>query len=79
VGQLLEVGFVEKELLKAEPGSYLTRLDNVFIGGDAMRGASTAINAIGDGRKAAEQIMQEAIYDFQPTQPYKSKPTTAKN
>lgn len=74
VGQLLDVGFAEAEMLKADPDSYLTKLDNVFIGGDAMRGASTAINAIGDGRKAAEQIMQHAIYDFQLTKPYESKP-----
>ena len=29
-----------------------------------MRGASTAINAIGDGRKAAEQIIRDAGIDF---------------
>ncbi|MCK7538375.1 MAG: hypothetical protein MZV63_49200 [Marinilabiliales bacterium] len=29
-----------------------------------MRGASTAINAIGDGRKAAEQIMRDAGIGF---------------
>ena len=64
VGQLLDIDFVENELLEADPANYLTRLDNVFIGGDALRGASTAINAIGDGRKAAEQIMKHAIFDF---------------
>jgi putative selenate reductase len=31
-----------------------------YIGGDALRGASTAINAIGDGRKAAEQIIKQS-------------------
>ncbi len=73
VGQLLDVGFAEEELLSAQPGSYLTRLDNVFVGGDAMRGASTAINAIGDGRKAAAEIMQQAMLDGKLTKPQEGK------
>ncbi len=32
----------------------------VFAGGDYVRGASSVINAIGDGRKAAEKIIQTA-------------------
>jgi len=46
--------------LTVKPGSYETQLENVFIGGDALRGASTAINAIGDGRKVAEAIIGKA-------------------
>ena len=57
IGQLTDIGFASREELAAGHGSYKTRLGNVYIGGDAMRGASTAINAIGDGRKAAEQII----------------------
>jgi len=60
VGQELDIDFVDHELLKTNDGSYQTQIDNVFIGGDAMRGASTAINAIGDGRKAAVEIIQKA-------------------
>ncbi len=70
VGQELDIDFVSHELLEADTGTYMTRLDNVFIGGDAMRGASTAINAIGDGRKAADQIMKKAIFDFHIDIPY---------
>jgi putative selenate reductase len=64
VGQALDIDFVDTGLLEADTSTYVTRMDNVFIGGDALRGASTAINAIGDGRKAAEQIMRKAIFDF---------------
>ena len=60
VGQVVETGFVDAAKLETTDGSYLTRIDNVFTGGDAMRGASTAINAIGDGRKAAEEILRHA-------------------
>ena len=60
VGQDLAIDFTSTYLLKTNPDSYETRIPNVFIGGDAMRGASTAINAIGDGRKAAEEIIIKA-------------------
>jgi putative selenate reductase len=64
IGQNLDIDFVQNELLKADFANYKTRLDNIFIGGDALRGAATAIKAIGDGRKAAEQIMKKANIDF---------------
>lgn len=60
VGQALDIDFVPNELLKADTRTYKTLLGNVYIGGDALRGASTAINAIGDGRKAAEQIIKQS-------------------
>ncbi|HWR75021.1 MAG TPA: hypothetical protein VN276_05265, partial [Bacteroidales bacterium] len=60
IGQLTDTGFAGGEKLATEHGSFKTRLGKVYIGGDAMRGASTAINAIGDGRKAAEQIIRDA-------------------
>ena len=70
VGQVPDIDFLPRELLKTGQDDYMTRIDNVLIGGDALRGASTAINAIGDGRKAAEQIMKHAIFDFMITMPY---------
>ncbi|NOQ26433.1 MAG: putative selenate reductase subunit YgfK [Bacteroidales bacterium] len=57
IGQSLNIDFIQEDLLKTNPDSYQTQIDNVFIGGDAMRGAATAIKAIGDGRKAAKQII----------------------
>lgn len=58
VGQQIDIDFAAPEMLKADTSSYKTLLGNVYIGGDALRGASTAINAIADGRKAANQICQ---------------------
>jgi glutamate synthase (NADPH) small chain len=40
-------------------GSQQTTLEGVYSGGDATRGGSTAINAAGDGKAAAEQIVGE--------------------
>jgi putative selenate reductase len=62
IGQEPDIDFVDVDLLKTKSGSYKTKIDNVYIGGDAMRGASTAIKAIGDGRKAAmESLKNEGI------------------
>src|SRR5262249_52685954 len=36
-----------------------TTLKDVYSGGDATRGGSTAVNAAGDGKAAAEQIAKE--------------------
>lgn len=57
VGQDIAFDFGLDKPLKAEPGRFETHIQGVFIGGDALRGASTAINAIGDGRKVAQEII----------------------
>lgn len=69
IGQDLAIDFIDKELLESRPGIYETKIPNIFIGGDALRGASTAINAIGDGRKAAQKIIEKAQIDFRLTLP----------
>ncbi len=58
IGQQIAIDFLDTAQLATIPGSYQTRIPGLFIGGDAMRGASTAINAIGDGRKAASEIIE---------------------
>ena len=60
IGQESDINFIDTKYLKTSPGKYETQIENVFIGGDALRGASTAINAIGDGRKVAEAIIRKA-------------------
>ncbi|MFZ4741701.1 MAG: FAD-dependent oxidoreductase, partial [Bacteroidales bacterium] len=60
IGQDLAIDFIDKEMLKATPGEYKTKVPGIYIGGDALRGAATAINAIGDGRKTAELIIKAA-------------------
>lgn len=57
IGQNLDIDFASSEDLKTKEPSYQTLIPKVYIGGDALRGASTAINAIGDGRKAAKEIL----------------------
>ena len=59
IGQKLTISFATKEQLKITGGGYKTGIDRLYIGGDALRGASTAINAIADGRKATETILAD--------------------
>ncbi|HNY01744.1 MAG TPA: FAD-dependent oxidoreductase [Bacteroidales bacterium] len=59
IGQELAIDFIEPALLRTEPGTYRTARPGLYIGGDALRGASTAINAIADGRKAAMEILAD--------------------
>ena len=57
IGQEPGIDFIEKNAIENQ--QVQTRISKVYIGGDAMRGASTAINAIADGRKVAEKIIRE--------------------
>ena len=58
IGQRVKADFLPEGIsLKADPRTFLTSLPNVFAGGDAVRGASTLINAVADGRRAAESIL----------------------
>jgi putative selenate reductase len=65
IGQDAEFNFIEKKLIGKETKDYETQIQNIFIGGDAKRGGSTIINAIADGRKTAELIMQRAGYPLE--------------
>jgi putative selenate reductase len=78
VGQALDIDFTSEDLLQANSKTYKTKLKNVFIGGDALRGASTAINAIGDGRKTAEKILKQSETDFNFKYEKKSKQVSKK-
>ena len=64
LGQDIVIDFIKPVLLKANPVSFETQVKNVFIGGDAMRGAATIIKAVGDGRKVASQIISRVGTDF---------------
>lgn len=57
IGQESALDFLTEDDLKITSGRYKTALPKLFTGGDALRGASTAINAIGDGRKAALEML----------------------
>lgn len=59
-GQIVDIDFVDTSLLKYDAATNKTSIPNVFIGGDAKRGASTVVYAVGDGRKVAENIIFSA-------------------
>lgn len=69
IGQLIDIDFATAEELATGGTAGKTRLEKIYIGGDAMRGASTAINAIADGRKAAEQIISDAGISYSNPKP----------
>jgi len=58
IGQRVELDFFPEERLLFDPETLETPLPNVFAGGDAVRGASTLIKAISDGKRVAEAIKQ---------------------
>ena len=64
IGQRVELDFFPEEDLRSDPDTLETQLPNVFAGGDAVRGASTLIKAIGDGKRVAETIKRRAAVQF---------------
>jgi len=60
IGQRVAFDFFPESDLELDFKTLETRLPNVFAGGDAVRGASSLINAIGDGRRAANAIKRKA-------------------
>lgn len=64
IGQDIDIDFVDAKLLRSNPGTLETKIENVFVGGDAQRGAATVIKAVADGRKAAAQIMAKSGISF---------------
>ncbi len=60
IGQDIAFDFLTWDDLNIDPLTQQTKIANVFAGGDAVRGASSVINAVGDGRKAALSIIQKA-------------------
>ena len=68
IGQSINIDFVDANLKIVNQSTGETELKNVFIGGDASRGAATIIKAVADGRKVADAIMKSANlnFDFNP-------------
>ena len=64
LGQEVNIDFIRPEMLKANPVTHETQLKDVFIGGDAMRGAASIIKAVGDGRQVASEIFKRLGIDF---------------
>ena len=64
IGQRVELDFFPDEDLRPDPETLETQLPKVFAGGDAVRGASTLIKAIGDGKRVAETIKRRSAVQF---------------
>jgi putative selenate reductase len=60
IGQKVVVPFLTDREFTTDPKTFQTGLEKVYAGGDAIRGASTLIKAIADGRKAVDSIMTDA-------------------
>ncbi|HOY32478.1 MAG TPA: putative selenate reductase subunit YgfK [Bacteroidales bacterium] len=72
LGQDIVMDFLEEPVRHPAENSYKTQFPNIYIGGDAMRGAATVIKAVADGRKAAAEILsrfhEDQVSDTETTQ-----------
>jgi len=67
IGEQVDINILLKNNLLRESDSKIhtnedtneSNIENVYIGGDALRGPSTVVEAIADGRKAAEAILEK--------------------
>ncbi len=64
IGQDVVIDFVSMKDLQTDPATGMSKIKNVFAGGDAVRGASTIVKAVGDGQKAAANIIAFAGKDL---------------
>jgi putative selenate reductase len=60
IGQDIVIDFLPGENLQVNTNTYETQFENVFAGGDVLRGADSLINAIGDGRTTAKRIIEKS-------------------
>ncbi len=65
IGQRVNLDFFPEKKLQINPATHETQLENVFAGGDAVRGPSTLIKAIADGKKVAESICLRSVEGYQ--------------
>jgi putative selenate reductase len=60
IGQDVELNFLGEQKLEVDQKTGTTNIANVFAGGDAIRGAATVVEAVGDGQLATKNILNEA-------------------
>ena len=58
-----DLQFTDRSLLKIDPITFKTSMDKVYSAGDCVTGPTTAINAIGNGKKAALSIFYDLYRD----------------
>lgn len=59
IGQEVNLDFLSGNKLEVNPETGETEIENVFAGGDAVRGADSLINAMADGKNAAMMILSK--------------------
>jgi len=59
IGQDTIFDFIPGQELQIDESTMQTQFENVYAGGDAVRGADSLINAIADGQKIANKILQK--------------------
>ena len=64
IGQEIVLDFLPENKLIINEETNETQIPNVFAGGDALRGADSLINAMGDGKKVAETIIERTKKDL---------------
>ncbi len=64
VGQDLDIDFVDNDLLEIKDFTYETKIENVFLGGDALSGGTSIINAVADGKKVAQNIINKSNKEY---------------
>ena len=70
IGQAISVDFIGEADLRVNSETCTTTIPHVYAGGDAVRGASSVINALGDGQLAARHILQSL--EIAPVKPEKA-------
>ncbi len=59
IGQEVQLDFLENGKITLTDDTFETEIKGVFAGGDAIRGADSLINAIGDGKEIALEIINK--------------------
>jgi len=59
IGGIIAAATTDRGLLAADDKNGATKVKHVFAGGDIVRGAGTVVEAVGDGKRAAEAIHAE--------------------
>ncbi len=57
--QANEITFDDNQWIIFNPQTNQTQSENIFMGGDALHGPATVVEAIADGKKAAEAIIEK--------------------
>ena len=65
IGQEVQLEFLESGKINLNEKTLETELEGVFAGGDAIRGADSLINAIGDGKNIALEIIKRSNQNYE--------------